>query len=471
MKKKQTLVIFIIIVFFIRCSTNTPIDSSKLNKTIENILDSANIPAFSIVILNKENIVYNNFFGVKDSKSKEPIDSNTVFEAASLTKPMTAYCAMRLVAEGKLDLDTPLFKYLEYEPIKYDDRSKLITARMVLSHTSGFPNWRRFNKDKKLDIKFTPGERYSYSGEGFIYLQKVLEELFKKSLGIIFNELVFQPLNMTNSYMVFSESLNYAIGHDIDENLKGNWKPKEPNAAGSLHTTAKDYSKFLCELIEPKFLDKSIINKMMLPQVQTYKDDSTLSYGLGVALQTLNSDTLFWHWGSNPGFRSFFIVSKNMNKGFIYFTNSDMGLSIVDRMIEVIFNDSSIMSGWNKYPQYTDPYFILRNTYKNCGIDSLFIKYRNGKVNESEMYDDEYLLNVIGYYAMANCDFDDAIAIFTYNAHEYPESFNVYYSLGEAHLKSNNLELALENYEKSLVINPNIENTKKNIKKIKNQLE
>lgn len=422
MVKNLTLIILSIGVFFFGCSTKQSIDMNYLNTTIENILDDANIPALTITILDDGNIVYSNYFGVKDTKSNKPIDNNTIFEAASLTKPITAYCAIRLVAEGKLDLDTPLFKYLEYEPIKYDERYKLITGRMVLCHTSGFPNWRRFNKDGKLDIKFTPGEKYSYSGEGFVYLQKVLEKLHNKPIDSIVNEMVLQPLNMTNSYMMFSESLNHTIGHDIDENPKDKWIPEKPSGTGTLHTTAKDYSKFLNELIKPKFLDKSIINQMMIPQVQISQDDSTLSFGLGVALQTINSDTLFWHWGSNPGFRSFFIVSRNLNKGFIYFTNSDMGLSIVDRMIEMILSDTTILSGWKKYPQYTHPYFILRNAYKDCGVDSLYAKFKNGKIREPEIYDDEFYLNDLGSFALKIGNKKDALEIFKLNLIEYPNS-------------------------------------------------
>jgi len=327
-----------------------------------------------------------------------------------------------LVAEGKLDLDTPLFEYLEYEPINYDERYKLITSRMVMSHTSGFPNWRRFNKDGKLDIKFTPGERYSYSGEGIVYLQRVIEKLWDKPLDSIINDMVFTPLNMSNSYMTFPSSSNYAIGHDMDKNPQEKFQPNIPNGAATLHTTAYDYSKFLQELIEPQYTDKAIIAKMLSPQVSISKEDSTLFFGLGIALQIRDSDTLFWHWGSNEYFRAFFIVSKSNKKGFVYFTNSAMGLSIINRMIEIVFADTSILSKWNQYPQYTHPFFILNKAYKDYGLDSLLVKFKYGKENQPNLYDDESILNYFGKLAVEKGDIKDALEMYQLNLNEYPDN-------------------------------------------------
>src|SRR4030095_1153264 len=120
-------------------------------------------------------IIWNHAFGVKNASTREPVDDNTVFEAASLSKPVMAYAALKLVDAGKLDLDKPLAQYLEKPYLEGDDRLNLITARRVLTHTTGFPNWRQ--QGQPLKIVFPPGERFSYSGEGFVYLQKVIERL------------------------------------------------------------------------------------------------------------------------------------------------------------------------------------------------------------------------------------------------------------------------------------------------------
>lgn len=111
---------------------------------------------------------------MKNSASKELVDNDTVFEAASTSKPVFAYAVMKLVEKGVIDLDTPLTHYTSERFLKGDPRLDLVTARHVLSHTSGFPNWR---SAEGLRLDFTPGEKWSYSGEGYSYLQSVVTHL------------------------------------------------------------------------------------------------------------------------------------------------------------------------------------------------------------------------------------------------------------------------------------------------------
>jgi len=422
MIKQPFLTLILTTSVLIGCSSQLNEERTSLKTTLENVMDSANIPALSFSIIENNNLVSDFSLGVKNIKSGELIDSNTIFEAASLTKPITAYCAMRLVAEGKLDLDTPLYKYLEYEAIEYDERYKLITSRMVMSHTSGFPNWRRFNDDGKLDIKFTPSERYSYSGEGIVYLQRVMEKILDKRLDTILNDFVFEPLYMSNSSMIFPDTKNFTVGHDIDEIPQTKIQPNLPNGAASLYTTANDYSKFIQELINPKYIDKSNLESMFKPQINMSDSDTTIFFGLGVALHVNDGDTLFWHWGSNLYSRGFFIMSKSTQKGFVYFANSAMGLSIVDRMIELVYNDTSIMSGWNQYPQYTHPYFVLRNAYRDHGLNSAYNTFKKGIEEKPELYNDDFYLDDLGKLALELGNKEDALKLFKLNQKEYPDS-------------------------------------------------
>ena len=115
--------------------------------------------------------------GYADVEEKLPITAETIFEGASLSKSVFAFFVLTYVEEGKLSLDKPLYEYLPYDDIDHDDRYKKIIARMVLSHRSGFPNWRRDEADGKLKIKFEPGTQYHYSGEGYQYLAMVLRHI------------------------------------------------------------------------------------------------------------------------------------------------------------------------------------------------------------------------------------------------------------------------------------------------------
>ena len=160
-----------------------PVDTGAIDRVVKAYLRDFKSQGASVAVVKDGRIVYHNGYGVKSEATQEPVDGDTVFEAASMTKPVFAYTVLRLVDRGVLDLDTPLYTYLPYEDIAYDDRYKLITARMVLTHRTGFPNWRT----GKLDIKFTPGTQVSYSGEGFVYLGKVVEN----------NTILFAPSEST----------------------------------------------------------------------------------------------------------------------------------------------------------------------------------------------------------------------------------------------------------------------------------
>jgi len=152
---------------------DVPIDS--INIFLKARMDSLNIPGLSIAIINNSKVVYRQTFGYANLEKKIPVTNKTIFEGASISKSVFAFFAMKHVEEGKLDLDKPLYEYLPYPDIEYDERYKKITARIVLSHRSGFPNWRENEKDKKLKIKFEPGTAYEYSGEGYQYLAMVLK--------------------------------------------------------------------------------------------------------------------------------------------------------------------------------------------------------------------------------------------------------------------------------------------------------
>src|SRR5262249_14270348 len=148
---------------------------ADLEKQIPKLMEEAKVPGLSIAIIKDAKLFWRRGFGVKDLTSKEPVDNDTVFEAASTSKPVFAYAVMKLCEKGVMNLDTPLIKYTSERYLKGDPRLDLITARHVLTHTCGFPNWR--SVEEPLRIQFKPGERFSYSGEGYSYLQSVVTHL------------------------------------------------------------------------------------------------------------------------------------------------------------------------------------------------------------------------------------------------------------------------------------------------------
>src|SRR5262249_34423654 len=200
---------------------------AKLQTDTPALMKEADAPGMSMVLVCGGKIAWRKNFGVKNVNSGEAVDDETVFEAASLSKPVFAYAVLKLVDQGKIRLDSPLTAYLPHPYIENDQRLAKITARLVLSHRTGFPNWR--GDGNPLLIHFTPGERFSYSGEGFVYLQRVVEQIEGKPLNSVMNDLVFTPLGMASSSYIWRPDFDErtATGHDSDGNPEDLWKPKE----------------------------------------------------------------------------------------------------------------------------------------------------------------------------------------------------------------------------------------------------
>jgi CubicO group peptidase (beta-lactamase class C family) len=295
--------------------------AASLDKRIPQLLDSANIPGISLAVISNGNIIYAKAYGIRNTETKEKVDVETIFDAASLSKVVFAYAVLKLVEEGLITLDKPLYQYLPYEDIKRDGRYQKITARMVLSHSTGFPNWRGGDS---LRINFEPGKQFKYSGEGFVYLQKVVEKLSGKSLQGVMEEKVFKPLQMTRSSYVWKKEFdtNFATPHDGIGNAKFKNKPAQAKAAYSLQTTAIDYATFITAILNEKGLSKKTVQDMLTTQIQVPDDENnlslqskTISWGLGVGLQETTDEKAFWHWGDNNTFKCYVVAYKKEKTG------------------------------------------------------------------------------------------------------------------------------------------------------------
>lgn len=330
---------------------------ADLEKEIPKLMEEAIVPGLSIAIIKDAKLLWRRGFGVKDSASKEPVDNDTVFEPASVSKTVFAYAVMKLCEKGVMHLDTPLTKYTSERFLEGDARLELITARHVLSHTSGFQNWR--SEEEPLKIHFTPGEKWSYSGEGYSYLQSVVThlaghvnpearatyeaglEVFATDIDSYMKANLFVPFGMTSSAYVWNDKLqNYAAPHDAEGKPSAKRKPKATDAAryaaaGGLQTTPTDYAKFLMEVINPKASDAFRLNKdsleeMLRPQVKV--NDSS-SWALGWRIRHTEKGNFIIHGGGNPGFSAFVAASVERKSGLVIMTNSDNGYLVIDKLL------------------------------------------------------------------------------------------------------------------------------------------
>lgn len=289
-------------------------DEMKKNKVL----------GLSIAIVKDDSIIYAKGFGLKDDRAKEPVDINSVFQAASLTKPITAYAALRLVQDGKLNLDEPLCKYIKRPYFTRENWGKKITLRMILTHTSGMNN-DSLGRDRS--VNFMPGTQFSYSGAGFRYLQQVIEDITGDSYERFVDEDILTPLDMTNSFLSYQEEMPelFAQGSSAYS-----YKVYHVNAAFSLNSTPTDYAKFLIELLNPTRIDPDLAKLMTSP---CYKINAHYSWGLGVGIEHTPIGDAIWQWGNNENiFHAFMVAYKEQKTGVIVMTNNPNGIKVLKRI-------------------------------------------------------------------------------------------------------------------------------------------
>ena len=431
---------------------------AELEESVPKLMEKANIPGLSIALIRKGEIIWQKGFGVKNTKTGEPANEKTIFEAASLTKPFFAYAVLRLVDEGVLDLDTPLIKYLPQENIEKDllkhsldfegfrsDWFRRITARQVLSHSSGMPHGER---GKPYPLFFEPGEKYKYSAQGYWYLQLAVEHLKKQKLKELMKDYVLDPLKMKDSSMVWKDEYETqaAFGHHLLSYPREFRKRKRSHAAASLYTTAGDYARFVIAVMNGTGLKKETAIMMLKPQVEVDKD---VYWSLGFGVQRTPEGDAFWQWGDYGIFRNYITAFKEHKLGVVYFTNSFNGLSIGYEVVERALGIKDLAIAILGYDQYDSPNLVFARTMIKQGIDEamkmfpeLKEKYPADKVERG--------VNSLGYSFLNAEKYDEAIALFKLNVEHFPKSANVYDSLAEAYMKSGNNELAIKYYKKSL---------------------
>ncbi|MEA5596780.1 serine hydrolase domain-containing protein [Rivularia sp. UHCC 0363] len=303
-------------------AAETAIDN--LETQIYQLMRNFQIPGISIAMIRDGELFWHKSFGVKHQYTKKPVTDETIFAAASLSKPLFAYVVLKMVERGEIDLDKPLTAYTD-KPLIPDPRIKLVTARRVLSHTTGFPNW---SGDKPVWINNTPGSKFAYSGEGFLYLQTVVEKITGQPLEAYLQQQILKPWGMNRSSFIWQPEYQTtaSYGHNRQNQPKPMSQPKAASSAGSLRTTASEYAQLLIAMMKPE----ASLQQMLTPQI---KLSDSLDWGLGWGLEKTNKGNFFWHWGDLVTFKSFTVASKDLKTGIVILTNSQNGLKICGNIV------------------------------------------------------------------------------------------------------------------------------------------
>lgn len=332
-----------------------------MNRTFEAriraLAASADLPGLSLftTLDGVESIVA---FGVRSRETMEPVNSETVFEAASLSKPVAAHLALQLVDAGMLDLDRPLSDYVE-PPVRDDPALARITASHVLSHITGLPNWR--SREFPLRTYFPPGSRFSYSGEGFVFLQSAIEQLTGETLADLAKRRIFDPLGMPRSSFVCRADFetNSAFPHDGEARAGAKFKPGKANAAHSLHTTACDYGRFLLACLRGSLLAEPSARLWLTPRVPVPRGraqalgetapetEDGVAWGLGWGVEPATG--AFFHWGANPGATAFAFGMPARQAAIAIFMNGLVGPKIIPELMEALIPGSRPALKWLKF--------------------------------------------------------------------------------------------------------------------------
>jgi len=365
-----------------REAANTLPDAVKLtpaqiDSTVNRLIQAAHVTGAGLALFHRGKVVYLKAYGLREVEKNLPLTPDSVMTAASLTKPAFATVAMRLVQRGVLDLDKPIEQYLgkplgdfaPYADLKGDSRTAKLTLRILLDHTSGFANMRGLEEDRKLRIHFEPGTRYAYSGEGINLAQFVLEKVTGKSVTVLMQEDLYGPLEMRRSSMIWLPSFesDFANGYDEYGRSLGPERWKNPNAAGSMLTTLRDYAAFLSAMLNSKPLGihtTGLLFDRQIPihsahqfpsldeETTTAYDGIRLSYGLGWGVYSSPYGKAFFKEGHDEGWRNLALIFRERGDGILILTNSSNGEGIFKPLIEALFGETGFPFEWDGFTPY-----------------------------------------------------------------------------------------------------------------------
>jgi len=332
-----------IALFGCAASNRHELKSANLHDTLKALAETHHVCGAALAVIKNRQL--DSIEYVTGCSPAASLNSDSVFQAASLSKPVFAYAVLKLVAQKKLELDVPVMQYLpqgyrhQFDPLQTgasdlvtDPRLQAITVRMVLNHTSGLPNWAR----GPLNFESIPGTKWHYSGEGYVLLQRAVEAVTGQPLDQFMTSHVFEPLAMNHSSFVWNERIARTVlpGRKANGTPRSTTDLKTPNAAFSLYTTAADYGKFLVTVMN----DGEVIKQLSAAPV-TVEKNLDLGWGLGWGIERHPENPTIWQWGNNTGYRAFVMASVQAGDGFVLLTNSENGLKLAQPMAQKILHE------------------------------------------------------------------------------------------------------------------------------------
>ncbi|PYV00450.1 MAG: serine hydrolase [Acidobacteria bacterium] len=463
-------------------------DELPLRLDLQKLMQLYKVPGLSIAVIDNFQIVWTKAYGVIEGGSATPVTSRTLFQAGSISKPVAATGALYLVEQGKLSLDENVNQKLKTWKVPENEftKNEKVTLRRLMSHSAGltvhgFPGYdvndpmptlvQIFNGETpantaSIRVDLVPGTQVRYSGGGVTIEQQLMMDVTGKPFPALMREIVLDKIGMTDSsyeqplrpaQAAMTASGTYPDGKVVH----GRWHIYPEMAAAGLWTTPTDLGKFAIEIALSKHgKSNRVLSEEMTRQMLTPALDEA---GLGFFLDKDNPGQ-FSHNGADEGFQALLTMNAESGKGVAIMANSDMGIAVGDFLLQSVAKEY----GWNYRSPAQGAFQMLVLTVRLQGAQAALQRYAEFKKSGSAKYKvEEGTLNGLGYILLSSGQTQDAIAVFRRNVHEYPKSANVYDSLGEAYMKAGKKDLAIQNYETSLQLNPKNQNAMDMLKKLK----
>lgn len=466
-------------------------DGAPLAIDMAKLMQLYHVPGLSVAVIDNYQIVWAKAYGVTEAGAATPVTTKTLFQAASISKPVTATGALVLVERGLLSLDEDVNKKLVTWKVPENEFTKdqKVTLRRLMAHSAGltvhgFPGYTAgeplptlvqiLNGEKPANtapirVDLIPGTKSRYSGGGVTIEQQLMIDVSGKPFPQLMRETVLDKIGMSDSSYeqplpptraALAASGTYASGNAVP----GKRHVYPEMAAAGLWTTPTDLAKFAIEIALSKqgksnrVLSEAMTREMLTPQIE--------NVGLAFFLGDAKNPDQFGHDGANEGFQCILTMFAGSGQGAAIMANSDNGVSVGQELLAAIAKEY----GWNIAPQQRPAYRLLYLMGSVFGSHAALEKYSELKKSATDSKElNEGILNQLGYMFLGSGKTDDAILLFQRNVQEYPQSSNVYDSLGEAYMRAGKKELAIQNYEKSVQLDPKNQNGVDMLKKLREE--
>ncbi len=459
---------------------------APIRLSLQQWMHLSKIPGLSVAVFENYELVWAKSYGVKESGKPDPVRLDTLFQAASISKPVTALAVLHYVEAGKFSLDENINgKLLSWQvPENQFTKDQKVTLRQLLSHSAGttvhgFPGYavnepipalvQILNGEQPANtdavrVDMVPGTKFRYSGGGTTIVQLLLMDQIKKPFPQIMDETVIRPLALLRSSyeqpLPPPRAALAASGHRADgKMIEGRWHIYPEIAAAGLWTTPSDLARVAIEVAKSKSgKSNKILSQAMTRQMLTVQAEPL---GLGWFLNPKSDE--FGHTGGNEGFQSYLVAFADSGNGVAIMANSDNGFMVLDRLAQAVAKEY----GWTAFRSQPEPVFIkLAQIWQLKGADAALAQYHALRGEEPADQAKPGDLNSFGYVLLRAEKIPEAIKVFNANVALYPKDANAYDSLAEAYMKAGKNDLAIANYRRSLALNSKNNNAVKMLKKL-----